>query len=289
MSVLNRRLLPTPRLLVVGSVVLGVGACHRNQPVSAPPPVPASAPTRNPTPAPVPRQDSASGSIAITSGESVIRSMYQRYAATWYRNLTFVQKTTLVLSSGGEVVQTWYEAGQMPGRLRIDTDLRSKGGVLYAGDSTYNFAAGKLVRADTGLNVLLLLSFGVYSQEPSRTEAHLRRSGFDLTRFHEDTWHGMPVYVVGAARGDTTSKQFWVDRDRLLFVRLLENTRQGRADFRISGYVQAGGGWVATEVEQYVNGKRRLLQQYSQIRTNVTLSDALFDPGKWATASHWVP
>jgi hypothetical protein len=215
--------------------------------------------------------------------------MHQRYSATWYRNLTFVQTTTLVLSSGGQVVQTWYEAGQMPGRLRIDTDLRSKGGVLYVDDSTYNFASGKLVKADTGINELLLLSFDIYAQDPSRTESHLRRSGFDLTRFHEEVWHGMPVYVVGAARGDTTSKQFWVDRDRLLFVRLVENTRQGRADFRISGYVQAGGGWVGTEVEQYVNGKRRLLQQYSQIRTNVTLSDALFDPVKWATAAHWVP
>src|SRR5205085_2786322 len=172
----------------------------------------------------------------------------ERYADTWYRNLTFVQKTTVTLTSGGQVVQTWYEAGQMPGRLRIDTDLPSKGGVLYAGDSTYRFTNGKLVSADTGTNELLVLGFDLYAQPPARSEAVLRHLGFDLARFHEATWHGVPVYVVGAARGDTTSKQFWVDRDKLLFVRLLENTRQGRADFRFNNYVQAAGGWVAAEV-----------------------------------------
>jgi hypothetical protein len=74
-----------------------------------------------------------------------------------------------------------------------------------------------------------------------------------------------------------------------LIVRLLENTRQGRADFRFNDYTAIGGGWIATEVEQYVNGKRRLLEQYSQIRTNIALTDALFDPRKWATAPPWTP
>jgi hypothetical protein len=213
--------------------------------------------------------------------------MHDRYASTWYRDLTFVQKTTVTLSSGSQIVQTWYEAGLMPGHLRIDTDLQAKSGVLYAGDSTYNFAGGKLVKADTGTNELLVLGFDVYAQTSAKTEAALRKLGFDLSRFHEAVWRGVPVFVVGALRGDTTSKQFWVERERLLFVRLIENTRQGHADFRFSNYMQFGGGWVAAEVEQYVNGKRRLLEQYSQIHTNVALPDALFDPRKWATAPHW--
>ena len=279
MSVLRRSILPTLRLVVVGSVVFGM-ACHRQRPASAPPPAP--------TPAPKP-QPTAPPATAITSGPTLVRAMHDRYASTWYRNLTFVQKTTVGLTSGGTLVQTWYEAGQMPGRLRIDTDLASKGGVLYANDSTYTFAGGKLVKADTGFNELLVLGFDVYAQPAARTEVILRRLGFDLSRFHEATWRGVPVYVVGAARGDTTSKQFWVERDRLLFVRLLENTRQGRADFRFNSYTQFGGGWVAAEVEQYVNGKRRLLEQYSQIHTNVALPDALFDPRKWATTPHWAP
>src|SRR3954470_18840947 len=54
------------------------------------------------------------------TGEAVLRAMHDRYAGKWYRTLTFTQKTTTTLQSGTEVVQTWYEAAQFPGKLRID-------------------------------------------------------------------------------------------------------------------------------------------------------------------------
>jgi hypothetical protein len=203
--------------------------------------------------------------------------------------LTFKQKTTLGLPSGGEIVQTWYESARFPGHLRIDTDLRSKGGTLYARDSIYTFSGGKLVRADSGLNELLVLGFDVYAQSAARTMSELRGLGFDLSRFHEGTWQGVPVYVVGAVRGDSTSKQFWVERNRLLFVRMIEQTSQGRSDTRFNEYIQQGNAWIATEVVQLVNGKRRILEQYSEIRTGVALSDALFDPRQWATAARPTP
>jgi hypothetical protein len=273
MNDLRKRFPATPRLLVVGLIVFGA-ACHHAQPAAKPAPAPPRQTAPNPT--------------AITSGPTLIQAMHERHSANWYRTLTFKQKTTLGLPSGGEIVQTWYEAAHLPGRLRIDTDLRSKSGTLFARDTIYSFNGGKLVRADSGLNELLVLGFDVYTQAPARTQAQLRRMGFDLSRFHESTWQGTPVYVVGAARGDSTSKQFWVDRERLLFVRMIEQTAQGRSDTRFNDYAQHGGGWVAAEVVQNVNGKRRILEQYSEIHTGVTLSDGLFDPRQWSTAPHWV-
>jgi hypothetical protein len=249
-----------------------IAACHRR---------PAVSPTTPPaTPAPRPVR-------ALTTGESVVRAMHDRYAGKWYRTITFTQKTTVRLASGSEIVQTWYEAGLLPGRLRIDADLKSKSGTLFARDSVYSFTNGRLANADTGLNELLVLGFDVYAQPANRTIAQLRRRGFDLDEVHETTWQGKPVYVVGATRGDTTSKQFWVDRERLLFLRLIMRTRQGRSDFRFNQYVETGGGWVAVEVSQIVNGRRVLLEEYSDVRTNVPLSESLFDAKEWSTAAHW--
>jgi hypothetical protein len=201
--------------------------------------------------------------------------------------VTFTQRTTLVAPSGGEIHQTWYEAGVFPGKLRIDSDLASRSGTLFARDSIYAFSQGKLVSAEPGLNELLVLGFDIYAQSSARTDAALRNLGFDLSRFHEGTWQGKQVYVLGAARGDTSSKQFWIDRDNLRFVRLLEHGRQGHVDIRFNKYQPAASGWIATEVVQYVNGSRRLLEEYSDVRTNVSLSDALFDPKQWATVHHW--
>jgi hypothetical protein len=213
--------------------------------------------------------------------------VHDRYSSSWFHTLTFTQKTTVRLPSGGEIAQTYYESMETPGRLRIDTDIQSKSGILFVRDSSFRFSAGKLVATDTLLNELLVLGFDIYTQPVARTESVLHRLGFDLNRFHESTWQGTPVYVVGAARGDTTSKQFYIDRDRLLFLRVIESTPRGRSDTRFGAYVQYGGGWVATEVQQFVNGKRTVLEQYSGVRANPPLSSALFDPKQWSTAPHW--
>jgi hypothetical protein len=270
---------PTPRDVIAGLLVLTVVACHRRPPTPTPTAAAPIAVPPQPAPAPAP-------STAIMSGSRLVTAMHDRYADSWYRTLTFVQTTTLT-RGGGPMVQTWYEAADLPGRLRIDTNLQTKSGAMYARDSVYQFADGKLVRSDTGYNELLILGFDVYTQSAARTDAVLRHLGFDLTKIHEATWRGVPVYVVGAARGDTLSKQFWVERDKLLFVRLLERTPRGYTDFRFNKYEKASGGWIAAEVEQLVNGSRVLLEEYRDIRTGVQLPVAFFDPKEWASAPHW--
>jgi len=205
--------------------------------------------------------------------------------STSYRTISFTQKTTINPPSGGELVQTWFEAAKLPGRLRIETDPASKTGSLFVADSLFRFNSGKEVSATDELNELLVLGFDVYTQPVARTEAELRARGFDLSRFHESTWHERPVYIVGAHRGDTTSKQFYVDKESLLFVRLLENSALGRSDIRFENYRKVGNGWVAERVEQILNGKRRLLEEYTNVRVNEPLTDALFDPRTWATAA----
>jgi hypothetical protein len=274
MTDLRRRTPTTPRLVVVGLIVF-IAACHRQQPTTSPAPAP-SRPAAPP-----------SAATAISSAPTLIRALHDRYASAWFHTLTFTQKTTVRLPSGGEIVQTYYESLELPGKLRIDTDIGSKSGILFTRDSSFRFSAGKLVGTDTLLNELMVLGFDLYTQPIARTETMLRRLGFDLSRFHESTWQGKPVYVVGALRGDTTSKQFYVDRDRLLFLRVIESNPRGRADTRYSDYVQYGGGWVATQVEQYVNGRRTVLEQYSGVKVNPPISGALFDPKQWSTAPHW--
>ena len=87
--------------------------------------------------------------------------------------------------------------------------------------------------------------------------------------------------------GDSVAKQFWIEQDRLLFVRMLQNTRRGRTDTRFDKYVPAGQGWIAVQVEQIVNGKRTLLEEYTEVRTDVALLPELFDPRQWAVVPHW--
>lgn len=233
----------------------------------------------------------AAAAPSITSGVDVVRAMHDRYAGKWYRNVTFAQKTTIFTPSGGQLVQSWVESGQFPGKLRIDVlsagSPVGRDGFLFANDSVYRFSSGKLVSADTGHNELLTLGFDVYAEPVATSEALLRKEGFDLAKLSDGTWEGKPVWIVGAAAGDSTHKQFWIEKDRLLFVRMLEPRGTALVDVRFGNYVAFGGAWVAEQVDQLVNGKPRIREEYSDVKVNVTLDPALFDPAHWGTATHW--
>lgn len=226
-----------------------------------------------------------------TNGTDLIRAMHDKYSANWYKTLTFSQTTTLTLPSGATLVQQWLEAGKFPGRLRIDTDTANRGGVIYAGDTVYRFANGKLAGASADMNELLILGFDVYAQPVDRTTEILRRRGIDLSKISRGTWEGRPVFIVGAMPGDTTTKQFWVDAERLLFVRLLETvtTPSGprHLEYRFMKYVPYGQAWVSEEVLGLRDGKPSLHEVYANVRVDVPLSDATFDPAQYGTFAPW--
>jgi len=228
----------------------------------------------------------------MRSGAEVVSAMHDRYASSWYRTLTFTQQTTLAAPNGGTTTRTWWEAGVIPGLLRIDTDSVRKGTfTIYRADSVYSFVEGKLSRSQPGINDLLVIGFDVYRQPVNRTLDVLRKRNVDVEKVHEDTWRGVPVWVIGALTGDTTSKQLWIEKDRLLFVRLAEtqstSTGPRRIDFRFDNYKAYGGGWVAERVTQFVDGRQVFLEVYANVQVDVALDERIFDPARLAQAVHW--
>jgi hypothetical protein len=124
----------------------------------------------------------------------------------------------------------------------------------------------------------------VYFDPAERTAARLAQLGFDFSTVREDTWDGRPVYVVGAKPGDLHSRQFWVDKERLVFVRMLEPGQRDTArttDIRFNQYRPVGTAWLSTEVAFLVDGQQRWLEQYTEIEAGPPLSDSLFDPRQW--------
>ena len=222
-----------------------------------------------------------------TNGVELIAQMRQRYLGKWYRTLTFVQKTTL---ADGKV-ETWYEAVELPGKLRIDiAPLDRKNTLLFRNDSLYEFKGGKLAESRPMIHPLMVLGFDVYAQPVGATARQLRALGFDLDKLHESTWQGRPAYVVGAAAGDTLTRQFWIDKERLYFVRMVEPGKQdpsARVESRFDKYIPMGQGWLETEVRFLVNGETRMLEEYTEPKAGVELSPALFDSRRWVPPG-WV-
>lgn len=226
----------------------------------------------------------------VKSGEGLIKAMHDRYASSWYSSVTFTQKSTTYNPDGTSKAETWYEAALLPGKLRIDIGPPSDGnGYLLVDGNVTIFHDGQVKATRQQENMLLVLGFDVYTQSPEATLGIAKQEGFDAAKFHEDAWEGKPAYVFGADKGDLKSKQFWIEKDRLLFVRLLEPDPSDAAktrDIRFADYRSLGKGWIAARVEVYKDGKKVFSEEYLDIQKDVPLDPAVFD-AKQFTSVHW--
>jgi hypothetical protein len=95
------------------------------------------------------------------------------------------------------------------------------------------------------------------------------------------------VYVVGADEGDLESSQVWIDAEKLLLVRLIQQDKRGDrtivTDTRVGGYRDIDGYPVAHEFMSMRDGKPYFKEEYEDVRVNADLPAGIFDPSKWAS------
>jgi hypothetical protein len=230
---------------------------------------------------------------APANGTELLQRMHDAYAGKWFKTLTFVQKTTMTRPNGVVDTATWYEALKSPDRLRIDFGDPSKGnGALYTADSLYRVRGGKITRTEASGNPFLPFVVGVYDQPLETTLRQIAPYHFDLTRIRVDSWQGQPVYVVGASSPeDLESPQFWIERERLVPVRVLLKLSPAPDakpnDIRLESYVKVGGGWLATHVAMMEGGVVTQAEDYSDWRGDVELPNDLFVAERWSEVTHW--
>jgi outer membrane lipoprotein-sorting protein len=226
----------------------------------------------------------------INTTEELIQALQNKYAKSWYKTATFVQKTTNIDKDGNKKVETWYEALSVPGSLRIDfTPVKGGNGILFTNNQIYVFKDGKVENNRPYVHPLMILGFDMYRLPQADVLEKLKGLKFDLTVFREDTWQGRPVYVVGAKAGDLHSPQFWIDQKNLYFVRMLRPAGRDGAqtqETQFNKYQKLGGGWMSPDVIFLVDGKVVTTEEYSELKANMTLDSKLFDPESFATV-HW--
>lgn len=234
---------------------------------------------------------SVANAQTVHTGEDVLRAMHDRYQSSWYKTVTFTQKSTTYKPDGTSSFEMWYEAASLPGKLRIDigSPADNNGYLMVDGGLTVLKKGVVTKTADKYVNILLVLGFDAYTQDTAKTIEVVKGEGYDLTKFHEDTWDGKAAYVVGADKGDLKTKQFWIEKDTLLFVRVIEPSRQEPTkvdDIRFIKYQPLAGAWIAAGVEVYTEGKKVFTEDYTEIQANVKLDSGTFDPAKF-TSTHW--
>jgi hypothetical protein len=152
------------------------------------------------------------------------------------------------------------------------------------------FEQKKLKASQPLIHPLMVLGFDVYEAPLAETVRKLKDLKFDLSRVYQTKWKGRSTYVVGASPQDSTSPQFWIDAERLYFVRSLEPSKKDASVINetiFDKYIPLKGGWVELEVLFLANGKQQVKEEYSNPKANVKLDPSIFDPSTWK-APGWV-
>lgn len=193
---------------------------------------------------------------------------------------TFTQVNTVTLTSGS-IEQRQRVLIDAPDRMRVDNlPLSGRSGAIYVADRAISFANGRRAASATERNPFLLLGFGLYRQPAAVSRAALEALGISMTVMRETVYEGAPVWVIGAAPGDTTSNQVWIDSARWIPLRLIQSEQRGTrtvvSDTRFSGHAPPHP-TVPRVIEVYRDGRRALRGELLDLRTGITVPAAAFD------------
>ena len=264
------------RILLAALVVSG---CSYFQSGAATEPTPAT--TEKPSTARKP-----GAGLNLTSSAALIKAMHDRYDGKYLKTMSFLQNNTQYQTTGAETKSQWYEHLEIPGKLRIAfLPATRRSGLVQVDDRVASFDNGIRIDFRPSVNPLLLLTADVYAAPVATIMRGLDSLRIDSGIIRNDEWEGEPVYVVGAKAGDTVSNQYWVDRDDLRLVRLIQSQKNGDrtmvSDYRILNYKEIEGFDVPTEFLVLRNGRPFWREQYADVRINEELPAGTFDQARW--------
>ncbi len=221
-------------------------------------------------------------SPSLKTPEDLVRAMKERYAETFPKTMTFTQKTIHTKQDGTKQEETWYESIQVPGRLSIRFDpVQAGNGILFVQDSVYSFESGLARVARPMVHPLMLLGFDVYALPVEETMKKLEKLRYDLSVMDEGVWQDRPAWIVGARAGDDSTRQFWVDKERLVLVRTLEPQMRMMMEVRFDDFMMVEGGWVGAEVLFLRDGKLVTEEYYSDVTANAEIDAREFSAAEW--------
>lgn len=217
--------------------------------------------------------------LAQSSSIGLLKKMHTRFRGTWYQTFSFNQTTEIYRNDSLVRLETWYENIKFPDKFRIDFgNPDSANAVIFRSDSSYLFKKSKLVRVAFNNDDLLFLLGGMYFYSFDTVIAKMNLFGYDLNKFHEDTWKGTPVYMVGADKNEDSVNQVWIEKINYRPLRMLRYENSSKEEAMFENHVKLKGGFTETLVYFYINGRLIQVEKYHDLKGNVPINDAIFDP-----------
>lgn len=205
---------------------------------------------------------------AQTTAVQLLEKMHTRYKEGTCKNYTFSQRNTHYNNDTVIGESVWHESVGLPDKFRIVFGDSAKGNsVLFRNDSVFHYRRSELVKSSADSNTLLLLLGGMYYRSINDVKSRLKNAGYDLSVFSEQQWLGKPVFVIGAAKGDHSANQLWVDKKDLVIVRIIEKMNaKDMMDMRFESHQKWCKGFVENRVSFRRNGMLEQEEEYYNLK-----------------------
>ena len=176
--------------------------------------------------------------------------------------------------------EVWQEILSSPYNLQIRFNgFESGNGIIFRNDSVYHFAEGKLTRKEDRVHHLLLLGFDVYFLETAETIEKLKAMGFDLNKTYKRKTSTGEVFVVGTNNpADTTSSQFWINKEELYLEKVILNKNENISEVQMTNYKIIEGYPVATVIFFRNNGELTMKEEYFDVSFPKEVDQEIFNP-----------
>ncbi len=214
----------------------------------------------------------------ITSTGQLVDAMQVKYRGKWFKEYTFEQQT-IRYDQQGAIRDTaiWHEAVSYPDHFRIDFGQPGRF-VIFKNDSSWRFQNFEPQGSRYEPQEFLLFKGGMYFISPAAIMGKLTEYGYDTSVFREDRLNGRRAYVIGAIKGDLTTKQFWIDADHFYTLRRISPLRNGgMLDVQYSDHKRVKGGWVEQVVTFYRDGRLIQIENYLDINASGKLDPETFN------------
>jgi hypothetical protein len=229
-----------------------------------------------------PPSSPARAAVAPRNGLEVIGAMRRTYPSRALRSLAFSVRT---VEPGSDAQRRSRVIAALPGRLRVaNLPSSTRTGTVRNRQRLAVFERGRKISTLSRVDLAVVLAYDVYAQSIDTTIMWLDAARVRMGIARRDELDGRRVWVVGAAEGDDTSAQFWVDAERWRVVRVIQrDPRSARAivDIRFTAFTEALEVPVPTRIEEYRGGQLVREQEISSVDINPALPAGAFDLARW--------